>query len=119
MNFTYEFTVHDDEVIARPTEDGEPPVILDPELTEIDDETARWEQLTRDIVSEHVGGLESGSLTVPFDEAVGALVAGGSDIQSQERARATLEYAVSEGVFDTRGDQLVVLIPLSEVQEGN
>jgi hypothetical protein len=53
MNFTYEFTVDDgDEVVARPTEDGKSPVTLDPAIAEIDDTTARWEPLIKDIVSE-------------------------------------------------------------------
>jgi hypothetical protein len=118
MNFTYEFTVHDDEVVARPTEDGESPVTLDPEIAEVDGVTARWEPLVEDIVSEHREAFEGGRVTVPFDEAVEAIVAGDGDIQSQERARATLEYLVSEGVLDADGDQLVVLIPLEQVQEG-
>lgn len=119
MNFTYEFTVNDDEVVARPTEDGKSPVTLDPAIAEIDDTTAGWEPLIKDIVSEHGEAFEGGRLTVPFDEAVEAVVAGNSDIQSQKRARATLEYLVSEGVLDADGDQLVVLLPLEEVQESN
>lgn len=124
-NQQYEFEKREDgNVVGTPKGPNKSEVILPPEIANSDDESkeAGWEPLMEDIATSELGGdlnPGSGQVTVSREDAVTALLDGDNEyVASESLAHATIDYLVSEDVFDTDGDQLVVLIPLEQVQEG-